>query len=267
MSLIERGLKAGYIDDKGNLVKTKIGTPQGSIISPLLSNIVLDKLDKFVESLHDEMNKGRKRKQNPVYTKYENRRKYYKRIKPEIAREALMAMRRISKLEMSDPDYRRSLYIRYADDFIVLLASERKFAEVIKEKIATFLAQELGLELNDQKTTITNTREGFRFLGAEIKRRDNVSIYNSFKGRTGNKITRRSTLRMAVDAPIKTIVNNLVKYKFARRNHLDKVLAKGRTDMIHLTHYDILRFFNSKITGLIHAYRFAGNRPILARVA
>jgi hypothetical protein len=103
-------------------------------------------------------------------------------------------------------------------------------------------------------------------LGAEIRRRDNVSIFNSFRGQAGNKITRRSTLRMAVDAPIKTIVNNLINHKFARRNHLNKVIAKGKTDMIHLTHYDILRFFNSKIIGLLNAYRFAGNRPILARI-
>lgn len=212
------------------------------------------------------MNKGKKRKLNPAYTYYENRRKYYKITKPELALEALKSMRKTSKLDMSDPDYRRSLYIRYADDFVIILASDKKFAESIKEKIASYLEKNLGLELNDQKTTITNTREGFRFLGAEIRRRDNVSIYNSFKGKAGNKITRRSTLRMAVDAPIKDIVNKLVTHKFARRNHLNKVLAKGRTDMIHLTHYDILRFFNSKITGLLNAYRFVGNRPLLSRV-
>ena len=186
LTLIERGLKVGHIDENGKLERSKIGTPQGSILSPLLSNIVLNKLDEFLESLHNDMNQGIKRRLNPTYTKYENERKYYKLRVPNRAREALKEMRRTTKLDMSDPNYRRSLYIRYADDFVILLASEREFAEKIKAKVASFLANELGLELNDLKTTITNTRSGFKFLGAEIKRRDNSSIFNSFKGRGGN---------------------------------------------------------------------------------
>ena len=71
---------------------------------------------------------------------------------------------------------------------------------------------------------------------------------------------------MAVDAPIKYLVTQLITHKFARRNHKNQVLAKGKTDMIHLTHYDIIRFFNSKINGILNAYRFAGNRPLLSRV-
>lgn len=66
LTLIERGLKAGFKDESGKIIKTKIGTPQGSIISPLLSNIVLDKLDKYIESLDGELNVGTKRKSNPA---------------------------------------------------------------------------------------------------------------------------------------------------------------------------------------------------------
>lgn len=268
LTLIERGLKAGYLADgeKGQTIKTKIGTPQGSILSPLLSNIVLDKLDKYIESLDSELNVGNKRKLNPIYTRLEGRRKYYKRKHPALANKYLKQMRLLSKFDMHNEDFRRAIYIRYADDFVILLASTRKYAISLKEKITIFLKEACGLELNELKTTITKTRDGFMFLGAQIKKRENSSIFNSFKGKARNKITRRSTLRIAVDAPIKLLVEKLIQNGFARRNHLATVLAKGRPDMIHLTHYDIIRFYNSKITGLLTAYRFAGNFSLMARV-
>lgn len=226
----------------------------------------MDKLDKYIESLDSELNIGKKRKANPAYVKLENRIKYYKKTQPALARKCLHQMRLIPKLDMHNEDFRRAIYIRYADDFVILLASTRKYALTLKDKVASFLKEGCGLELNELKTTIIHTREGFIFLGAQIKKRDNSSIFNSFLGKAGNRITRRSTLRIAVDAPIKLLVEKLITNKFARRNRLATVLAKGRTDMVHLTHFDIIRFYNSKITGLLTAYRFAGNFALMARV-
>jgi group II intron reverse transcriptase/maturase len=266
LTLIDRGLKAGFIDERRQLIKTKIGTPQGSILSPLVSNIVLDKLDKYIESMDGDLNVGIKRKSRPIYVRLENLRKYYKRRQPYLATKYLKQMRTLSKSEMHNDKYRRALYVRYADDFIVLLASTRKYAITLKAKIAEFLKETCSLELNDQKTTITNTRKGLMFLGAKMKRRDNSSIFNSFLGKTGNKLTRNSTLRLAVDAPIERLIEKLIQNKFARQNHKAIILAKGRTDMVHLKHFDIIRFFNSKITGILNAYRFAGNFAQMARV-
>lgn len=262
LTLIERGLKAGYVDEKGQIVKTKFGTPPGSILSPLLSNIVLFKLDKYIESLDSELNVGKKRKpiRAPAYLRLVALRSYPKRKQPNLA--SLKKMRLISKFDMQIEELRRAKYIRYADAFVIFLASTRKFAISLKEKIAIFLKEACGLE--DTKTTITNTRKGFLFLGAQVKTRDNSSEFNSFKGKAGNKLTRRSTLRMGVDAPIQLLLEKLIQNGFARRNHKAAVLAKGRPDMIHLTHYDIIRFFNSKITGLLTAY--PGNFSLMARL-
>jgi len=69
---------------------------------------------------------------------------------------------------MMDNSLRRALYLRYADDFVILMAATRKDAEQLKGKIALFLKDECGLDLNQEKTTITNTRNRFKFLGAEI---------------------------------------------------------------------------------------------------
>jgi group II intron reverse transcriptase/maturase len=269
LTLIERGLKAGFKDDRSKIIKTKMGIPQGSILSPLLSNIVLAKLDKYIESLDGDLNVGTKRKANPPYVRLVNIRKDYKRRRPGLATEYLKQLKIKSKLDLLDmhnENYRRALYVRYAYDFIVLLASTRKYANTLKAKIADFLKETCGLVLNDQKTTITNTRKGLMFLGALIKRRDNSSRLNYFLGKAENTNTRRSTLRLAVDAPIEKLIEKLIQNNFARRNHKATVLAKGRTDMVHLTHYEIIRIFNSKITGLLNAFRFAGNLALMSRV-
>jgi group II intron reverse transcriptase/maturase len=266
LKLIERSLVVGHIDEDGKAIKATVGTPQGSILSPLFSNIVLDKLDKYMESLGDELNVGNKRKLNSTYVALENRRKYYKTRNPANARQALLDMRKLSKYNMHGDLFRRALYLRYADDFVVLMASSLERATELKEKIAIFLLDECGLELNQEKTIIVNTRDGFNFLGAFIKRRTNVSHFNSFKRADGGKITRRTTLRMGVDAPILSILNQLVDNGFARRNHLGQLFARGKQNMIHLTHFDIIRFFNSKISGLLSAYSYAGNFAAMNKV-
>lgn len=166
LSLIERSLMAGFIYENGVRQKSTIGTPQGSILSPLLANIVLNKLDQFMASHHDTLNFGKKRKKNPQYEKLVNRRKYYKLRNPDIARQALLDMRKITRYDMSDRSYGRSLYIRYADYFVVLMAHPLVEAGKLKSQITDFLKKECGLDLNQEKTTITSTREGFKFLGA-----------------------------------------------------------------------------------------------------
>jgi hypothetical protein len=256
---------AGYIDENGVRQQSMIGTPQGSILSPLLANIVLNKLDQFMASHQGTLNFGTKRKVNAKYQALENRRKYYKLRNPDIARQALLDMRKLSKFDMFDGTYGRSLYLRYADDFVVLMANTLKEATEFKALITKFLKDECGLDLNQEKTTITNTRDGFKFLGAWVQRRKNVSLYNTYK-KGHRTITRRTTPRMAVDAPIALILDKLVSNGFARRNHEGRLLAKGLTSMIHLSHFDIIRYFNSKITGLLSAYSFAGNFASMNKV-
>lgn len=257
LTMIERSLKSGIITKQGKLIKTTVGTPQGSILSPLLANIVLNELDKYIESL--ELNKGTKRRTTSRVMHLENQRKYYKVRDPAKAKAALMELRVTPRKDMQDPNFRRALYVRYADDFVVLMAAPLVEVMALKTNIAKFLSENCGLELNESKTTVNSTRKGFNFLGASIKRRTNVSIFNNFRAASGNRITRRSTLRMAVDMPTKSIIGKLIENGFARRNHLQKVLAKGKTNLVHLTHYDILSYFNSKVRGLLAAYSFAGN--------
>lgn len=74
LQLIRKSLTAGYIHpDTGELIRPSEGTPQGSVLSPLLANIVLDEFDKQVEKIKTSFDKGNKRARNKKYDKLQSR--------------------------------------------------------------------------------------------------------------------------------------------------------------------------------------------------
>jgi Reverse transcriptase (RNA-dependent DNA polymerase)/Transposase IS200 like len=143
----------------------------GSVVSPVLSNIYLDKLDKFVEStLIPEYSKGDKRERNPAYGQVANQLQIARRQGDlERVRALKKALRKYPSKTPDDPGYRRLRYIRYADDFLFGFAGPFEEANQIKDKVASFLQTELKLTLSAEKTLITHAQTGrARFLGYEI---------------------------------------------------------------------------------------------------
>jgi len=138
LRLVEGLLKAGYLR-QWQYHKSLSGTPQGGVISPLLANICLDILDKFVESdLLPVHTRGKKRRRNPEWNQATCRVKYYrKRDRPDIAHEWDKVRRQIPSCDVTDPDFRRLHYVRYADDFLLCFAGPKREAEEIKQYIAT----------------------------------------------------------------------------------------------------------------------------------
>lgn len=67
--LLCKALRAGYISFDKVFHSTNEGAPQGSVISPIISNIVIYKLDAWMEEVKAAFDKGERRRQNPVYTK------------------------------------------------------------------------------------------------------------------------------------------------------------------------------------------------------
>jgi group II intron reverse transcriptase/maturase len=170
LRLISNMLTVGYLEDwKWNA--TLSGSPQGGVASPILSNIYLDRLDKFVENvLLPEYNRGKLRKTNLEYKRLENAiTRARKRGDRRSARELSQARRVLPSQDPRDPTYRRLRYVRYADDILLGFSGPKAVAVEIKQRIGEFLRDELKLELSAEKTLITHARtEKARFLGYDI---------------------------------------------------------------------------------------------------
>lgn len=171
IQLIEKLLQAGYLEN-WKYHKTYNGVPQGSIVGPILTNLVMNKLDKYMEKLISEFTKGTERKRDGEHRRITQLIKRRKRTnyKVETIRNLYQALRKSPSRMPDDPDFKRMWYVRYADDWLAGIAGTKKEAEMIKEKAQHYLKHELKLELNGEKTLITHAAsEQAKFLGYHIQ--------------------------------------------------------------------------------------------------
>jgi group II intron reverse transcriptase/maturase len=167
LNLIRKLLDAGYLEN-WQYNQTLSGVPQGSIASPILSNILLDKLDKYVETvLIPQYTRGKQRKFNRAYAKLITRaHNLFKKGQKEAAQKIRKQAQKLPSRDTHDPDYRRLRYCRYADDFALAFIGPKSEAEEIKQQLRKFLCEELKLERSENKTLITHARsEAAKFLG------------------------------------------------------------------------------------------------------
>lgn len=168
--LISNFLKAGYLED-WRYINSYSGVPQGGVLSPILSNLVLDKLDKYVEqTLIPANTHGRRRK---TYSPYVALTVAASKARQAGDREAARLLNQqaqtLPSRDPNDPNFRRLWYCRYADDVLLGFTGPKAEAQNIKQQLAAFLQNELKQELNQEKTLITHAREGRAyFLGYEI---------------------------------------------------------------------------------------------------
>lgn len=185
-------LRAGVLSEEGLNRETVTGTPQGGILSPLLANIALSVLDEHFTRKWEAL--------GPDWTRAKHRR----------AGGAVMKI------------------VRYADDFVVLLAGHRADAEALWDEVAAVIAP-MGLRLSVEKTGVCHIDEGFDFLGWHIQRR-------AWPGRAGKRAV----------------------YTYPSKKALASIVAKVRSltrRAKHRTLADLLRRLNPVLRGWCNYFR------------
>merc|ERR1711935_1112991 len=133
--------------------RSNLGTPQGIVLSPIFSNIVLHELDEFIQDeLKIKFTKGNHRKANLSYRKWRRQIKSETDLKKR--RVLINQCFKVPSKDFNDPDFKRLFYVRYVDDWVILIAGSLEEANVIRNLVSKKL-QSLGLTLNLEKTHIT----------------------------------------------------------------------------------------------------------------
>ena len=142
LQLVRRLLQAGYLED-WRYGATLSGTPQGGVLSPLLSNAYLNELDQFVEQeLLPAYNRGTRRGPHRHYeTLVQHAQRLRRRGRKEEARALYRLARTLPSQDMADPTYRRLHYVRYADDWLLGFAGPKAEAAEIKVRLEKFPAR------------------------------------------------------------------------------------------------------------------------------
>ena len=271
--LIRKFLKAGYVED-WTFHNTYSGMPQGGIVSPILANIYLDKLDKYVKEYIRHFDMGTKRRPGKESNDLTNERKRtvrkLKKVKDGTEKAALVARLKAIEQERAafpsgdemDGSYRRLKYIRYADDFILGVIGSKEDALRIKEDIKSFLSESLALELSEEKTLITHTGKSAKFLGYEIT----VTRNNHQRRDVQGRLRRTYGKRVRLNVSMATLRDKLLEYgamEIKLRNGKEIWKPKCRSGLIFNDDLEILDRYNRETVGFCNYYLIANNCVVL----
>lgn len=271
LDLLRKLLSAGYVYDtkrrrkQPTIIKKPVGVPQGLVTSPLLANIALHQLDEYIlKVISPRFCKGSKRKRTAEFRKIRSKIKSTPSGRPR--KKIINPSFKTHAVDPMDPDFRRLHYVRYADDWVMLVCGSYQDAVALRASVSNKL-RSMGLELHIEKTKISHLRRHrCRFLGVDffIRRTTDQYLKPVVHVKRGNTtIRQRANPRLILHAPIAYLLDKLVKHGFIKRNHLGMLYPRGKAKCSPLPHPQILNLYNSKIRGVLNYYTCVHNRMSL----
>jgi len=255
LNLIRLGIKAGAVDE-WKYLPSYSGTPQGGVLSPLLSNIYLHELDAFIEDvLIPRYTRGasKGRRMNPEYSRVHTQLETaHRRGDAKLVKQLEQVQRQLPSQDTHDPDFRRLSYVRYADDFLLGLIGTKAEAETVKAEIAVFLKEQMRLEMSTSKTLITHARtQKARFLGYAIS----IYLSNDKLSRSSHQKGRRRSINGLVRLGIPYGLTKELAMRYQRN-------GKSVSEPLLVFHTDahIINTYQERYRGLANFYQYAVDR-------
>jgi group II intron reverse transcriptase/maturase len=289
LTLIKNLLKSGVMDG-GQCEHSFSGTPQGGIVSPILFNIYMLGFDQyiyenFIEPLHRNDDGKRKKgsrtlEYNQISWKFQQKLKEFRTLKKSDPttndkaklKQIYMEFRNL-RVTRNSTQYgqvktvrKRAVYVRYVDDWVLLLTCTLKEAEAIKKNIANFITNEREMELDVEKTKITQYTEGFNFLGFNIRLEKGTKqklITRKF-GKVHTRVMQRTMARVIQISPdAKRILKRLKQQNMMN----DKGVATANASWVGSSNYEIVTKYNQIFRGLFNYYKPCGKFAKLSRIS
>ena len=271
LQVIREFLKAGYMED-WRYHETYSGTPQGGIISPILANIYLSRLDDKVMQMAEEFAKtgeGDKPRVSPEYRSASRKqtliRKEIGNMPPGPERDILVkelhrAGQELRKTPCLIHTEKKMVYVRYADDWIIGVKGSKEECRAIKKEIADFLKENLKLELSETKTLITHSSKKIRFLGYDISVRRS-QVVKRYKNKSGKTIKRR-TLNGSVNLEV-PLEDKIMKFLFKKKAIVQmpdgSIRPRHRKELVGKPDVEIVKTYNSEVRGILNYYGMSAN--------
>jgi group II intron reverse transcriptase/maturase len=267
LRLIAAMLKAGYMED-WTFHATFSGTPQGGVVSPILANIYLHELDEFLAQMKARFDRGKYRQVHMPYqylssTICKHRHLIDQLLAQGLTAEAEAEKEKVRELQAKrstmparnwfDSNYRRLLFCRYADDFLIGVIGSKSDAQEVMRQVAEFLRDRLRLEASGEKSKVSKASDGAVFLGYRVC---TVSGGRTIRKRLQGRYTRSrsNTSRIHLVVPHDRVV------RFNRRKgygDLSRLKAIHRRYLIDSSVLEIVLAYNAEMRGLANYYRLA----------